>query len=79
VPTIALPPGDYWHLRFLQERIEHAKTRGLLGELRATQAHADLWSTLTTQHPAIATADAWALTDATTSLSAPDAPPKAQP
>jgi hypothetical protein len=77
MPTIALPPGDYWRLRFLQERVEHAKTRGLLGELRATQAHDEAWTGLTTRYPALGTSDAWALTDADTSLSAPD-PPKEQ-
>jgi hypothetical protein len=78
VPTISLPPGDYWRLRYLQERMEHAKTRGLLSELRAGQAHAEAWSTLTLTYPALATPAAWTLTDADTSLSAPD-PPKATP
>ena len=74
MPTIPVPPGDYWRLRFLQERMEHAKTRGLLGELRAVQAHAECWGQLRTTHPVLATAEAWAMTDADTSLSAPDAP-----
>ena len=79
MPTIPVAPGDYWRLRFLQERIEHAKTRGLLGELRALHAHAEVWGQLRTTYPALATADAWTLTDADTSLSAADPPPKEQP
>jgi hypothetical protein len=78
MPTITLPPGDYWRLRFLQERMEHATTRGLLAELRAVQAHADAWIALTATYPALGTRATWTLTDADTSLSAPD-PPKATP
>jgi len=79
VPTITLASGDYWRFRFLQERIDHAKTRGLLGELRALQAHAEVWGTLRTTYPGLTASDAWTLTDADTSLSAPDPPAQEQP
>lgn len=75
MPTIPIPAGDYWHLRFLQERAAHAKTTGLLGELRAVQAHAEAFSTLTRTYPILATAETWTFTDADLTLSAPDPPP----
>lgn len=74
MPRIVLPPGDYWQLRYLQERIDHAKTRGLLGELRAVQAHAEAFTALTIRYPALAAPVAWTLTDADTSCTAPDPP-----
>lgn len=74
MPTVVVSPGEYWRLRYLQERIDHAKTRGVLGELRARQAHGDAWTALTRTYPALATAEQWTLTDADLSLSAPDPP-----
>lgn len=79
MPTITVLPGDYWRLRFLQERMAHAKTLGLLGELRAVQAHAEAWTALTTRYPALGMSEAWTLTDADTSLSAPDPPTEKTP
>ena len=78
MPTIALAPGDYWRLRYLQERIDHAKTRGLLGELRALQAYGEAWNALEATHPELAAPVAWTFIDADLSLSAP-APAKEQP
>jgi hypothetical protein len=72
MPTVTIPPADYWRLRFLQERMEHAQTKGLLLQLREVQPHAAAFAALAQTYPVLATSEAWTLTDADTSLSAPD-------
>jgi hypothetical protein len=72
--TVTVTPAEYWRLRYLQEKRDHAKAKALLLELRETEAHAAAWAALTEAYPALATHDAWTWTDATTSFSAPDAP-----
>jgi len=72
MPTVQIPPADYWRLRYLQERLEHAQTKGLLLQLREAQAHAAAFAALAQTYPVLGTTDQWTLTDADTSLSAPE-------
>jgi hypothetical protein len=79
MPRVVVPGADYWRLRFMQEVMDHATTRGRLAHLIAVQAHGACFTALAKAHPALATAEVWTLDDATLSLTAPDAPPTPEP